>query len=1290
MMKKVFAFLMSSIIFFSGYSFTTFSANENTSEYFQEKIDFYESFNVGDPQAFTDEEFFGKWDGEKWEVDPAFDYENFPCLVDIEEAAKTSDYAAAKEATLEYYRQRFKEDKYESTVTATSKSYRLLGELAMENTMIRFSNLVPMEKLTLVEDEKWYEADLIERVLHRITTTTSTRFNIRLHETKKDGYMAQFWTKESDKTPYVKIIVNGAERTYYPLADNTVRAGDFLNTSYSNEEYMYANESYTTIGKESPIDNYTRRACMLFDFSDITANDTISSAKLFVYGKMIEDDNPERPEEIKTSMSVFVLDDAQNLNWIEEGHSWLSQSQDDSFSYDGEYGPNLTIPTKLSGQWSAFVMHQQYMVKWLTDLYRGTGDEAYAYHAIRLTINSAHILRDDFTQVTQYFMQLATRNSNLVTNLYTLIKSDYMTPEYFTVILKLIHMQNDYLVEGWSSGDETNNIGSIVTAGLMKGALTIREFKKYSAPKTGLSNPNWPGSMQGGWRDVGIYRSIYKLKTTVFEDGSCVEIPIAYLMTNVTHFFECYEWAEEIGFGEEMAKYVESSERELLRKVAYYVVNMQNPIKGVWQIGDDSKYVSNNSSKMCYIVKFFGINDDPVIEWGYSKGENGAPPENTSYVSDTVQKAVLRSNWTENAVALYMDADGGVGSHAHNDDLSLGLMAYGKYLLVDPLKHTYNGDQKIVSWQVSTRAHNTIEINNATQRGMVTGQGLTEEPFGEELYFPSQTGEIGSLNPETRYLGKLYDYMEGDTNGYKNNNALNGDFKVSRNVLFVKPGYFIVTDYIKPENTDENTYKQAWHLYPGIKYEIEEDSKNIVSKDAQGANLIIAPVDSNGEISLEKRRGYYSTQGSNTPVIVENEYVTYNKQKNGTTTYNTILYPLAAGEIKDIQTADIPLDVDESVANAFSAIITDKNSGGVTNVSYYTLFDDTQKADRKFGYYRTDGTLAFVEKIQDNYSKVILKNATKLSVDGGNAIVENGNIIKDIGIKNENYAIEIDVKDESDIDVDTFRLYSDDNIKSVTINGRSVYFEQRDGYVYLRETGIPEDVTDDTISAPIVPEHSTGKKPSGCGGSSSGVGSTSGESDNPENDKTGIDTPVATDKDKESFSDISAHWAEKYILEASEKKLVNGDGKGNFKPDDSVTRAELITMLMRAVEGNDVNYNGNFSDVVSDDWFALAVAKALSLGIISEDTKFRPNDCVTREEMCKMIVNVYTILSGEIIARNDITFSDGEDISSWAEDFVKKAVSAGLMNGVDKNSFAPRSGATRAQVATVICRMLKN
>lgn len=143
--------------------------------------------------------------------------------------------------------------------------------------------------------------------------------SIKIYDSKKDGYMAQFCTKENmenegEKNPYVKMTLNNGEvRVYECIADNTIRGGDFFSTSYSTDSYMYANESPSSINKDSykedydkvtrlwsktqdtegkefrnvPVDSYTRRACLLFDFSDVKPEDKIESITLHLWKKRL-------------------------------------------------------------------------------------------------------------------------------------------------------------------------------------------------------------------------------------------------------------------------------------------------------------------------------------------------------------------------------------------------------------------------------------------------------------------------------------------------------------------------------------------------------------------------------------------------------------------------------------------------------------------------------------------------------------------------------------------------------------------------------------------------------------------------------------------------------------------------------------------------------------------------------------------------------------------------------------------------------------------------------------------
>lgn len=80
-----------------------------------------------------------------------------------------------------------------------------------------------------------------------------------------------------------------------------------------------------------------------------------------------------------------------------------------------------------------------------------------------------------------------------------------------------------------------------------------------------------------------------------------------------------------------------------------------------------------------------------------------------------------------------------------------------------------------------------------------------------------------------------------------------------------------------------------------------------------------------------------------------------------------------------------------------------------------------------------------------------------------------------------------------------------------------------------------------------------------------------------------------------------------------------------FSPDNFITRAELLKMAVLS-SGVSVAYDAQFGyeDVHESDWFAPYVSTAKKLGYISAtNTKFRPNDAITRAEVSKIVVNFF-------------------------------------------------------------------
>ncbi len=168
-----------------------------------------------------------------------------------------------------------------------------------------------------------------------------------------------------------------------------------------------------------------------------------------------------------------------------------------------------------------------------------------------------------------------------------------------------------------------------------------------------------------------------------------------------------------------------------------------------------------------------------------------------------------------------------------------------------------------------------------------------------------------------------------------------------------------------------------------------------------------------------------------------------------------------------------------------------------------------------------------------------------------------------------------------------------------------------------------------------------------------------------------------------SLNDITGHWAQQSIEELVATGSVGGYPDGSFRPENTVTRAEFASMLVKALQlekGDKV-----FADTI-DHWAKDYIAAASARGIVNgyDANTFGPDDLITREQMAFMIFK-----AAELPALGEETgFADKDDISSWAWQAVAGVVEEGIMNGYQDNTIQPQGKASRAEAATVIVKAL--
>lgn len=202
-------------------------------------------------------------------------------------------------------------------------------------------------------------------------------------------------------------------------------------------------------------------------------------------------------------------------------------------------------------------------------------------------------------------------------------------------------------------------------------------------------------------------------------------------------------------------------------------------------------------------------------------------------------------------------------------------------------------------------------------------------------------------------------------------------------------------------------------------------------------------------------------------------------------------------------------------------------------------------------------------------------------------------------------------------------------------------------------------------------------------GSSSSSGGSSGGS------VTVAPKPDTTPANKNVFSDMaSAKWAETAVYALYEKGIVSGKTATQFYPNDNITRAEFVKLLVMASGKEIVKSSQIFADVTSDAWYFDYVNTAYNMGLVTGDDKgnFNPDSQITREDMATMI---YRLMGNNEIKGDVNVFSDANTISDYAKTAVAYLNANGVVNGMGDGTFAPKNPATRAQAAQMIYNIIK-
>ena len=152
---------------------------------------------------------------------------------------------------------------------------------------------------------------------------------------------------------------------------------------------------------------------------------------------------------------------------------------------------------------------------------------------------------------------------------------------------------------------------------------------------------------------------------------------------------------------------------------------------------------------------------------------------------------------------------------------------------------------------------------------------------------------------------------------------------------------------------------------------------------------------------------------------------------------------------------------------------------------------------------------------------------------------------------------------------------------------------------------------------------------------------------------------------------------------------VEGYPDGNVKPDGKITRAETATMIYRLLtaERRDEVFTdqNDYSDVKVTQWFNKAISSMTKGEYVNgyPDGTFKPGQTITRAEFVTILVR---FLDG--VTDGDSPFSDVKD-SHWAKKYIVTAVEAGWIDGYPDGTFKPNEAITRAEAMKIMNSVLR-
>ncbi|PID22293.1 N-acetylmuramoyl-L-alanine amidase [Sporosarcina sp. P3] len=175
------------------------------------------------------------------------------------------------------------------------------------------------------------------------------------------------------------------------------------------------------------------------------------------------------------------------------------------------------------------------------------------------------------------------------------------------------------------------------------------------------------------------------------------------------------------------------------------------------------------------------------------------------------------------------------------------------------------------------------------------------------------------------------------------------------------------------------------------------------------------------------------------------------------------------------------------------------------------------------------------------------------------------------------------------------------------------------------------------------------------------------------------------------FTDIANHWAKDVIEVAAMKGIVSGYADQTFRPDTSLTRAQAMSIIIRALDLKPTSTKWAFTDLADyADSTKMDIQAAYDHGLVSGvNGHFMPNKPITRAQLALVLSRTYEVVTGKPFTPTVAApFTDIKKFSKDTQWAIAGLYQMNIATG-DNGKFMPNDSTTRAHAAKMIVHSME-